>query len=240
MCQFYLTPDAVGDLRVYLSGPIEFALDGGANWRDKVTADLVEVGFRPEHIFDPCRKMLPSGHPLDGMAEGAAIREARAAQDYENLCATMDVIVHYDLRLVDRSDLVIAHWPKLGLNPFNSLVQEFERVLANHVPCSIAQRRLRGSFERLTRRAANLRADTFGTPHEIVVARQQKKPVLLAWDGGLKEASAWMTWLVGWENVLPSLEAVVERVRAIVEGRWPVSDREWSLTRAGRCAPRGV
>jgi nucleoside 2-deoxyribosyltransferase len=39
-------------LKVYLSGPMEYAVDGGTGWREAAEKRLLEAGF---DIFNPCR-----------------------------------------------------------------------------------------------------------------------------------------------------------------------------------------
>ena len=39
---------------LYLSGPMDFALDRGNGWRERITERLVEIGIPRGRILDPC------------------------------------------------------------------------------------------------------------------------------------------------------------------------------------------
>ena len=53
-------------------------------------------------------------------------------------------------------------------------------------------------------KTSNQQIPTYGTIHELVLARQLKKPVFVVWEGGKNECSAWIMWLVKHQNVFVS------------------------------------
>lgn len=104
----------------YLSGPIDFDRMGGKNWRDEWTKGLIDIGFDPHQIFNPCRK------PLDGAQfnlddEAALMKKYRERREWSKLVNTMSQIVHVDLRLLDKSDLILVNMPMLHTDEKDSI-----------------------------------------------------------------------------------------------------------------------
>lgn len=173
---------------IYLCGPIDFVEDGGIGWRDDMTQRLKKIGFERENIFNPCRKPLLSDQDNYLSNEGELMSQYRKERDWDGLSGVVSKIAHIDLRLVDKSDLVIAAFPK---DSEGNTIQ------------------------------------TYGTIHEIVVAKQQQKPVLVFWEGGKENASAWIMWLVGHENVWSTPGDVVRYLKHICEGYVEPNPKEW-------------
>lgn len=174
---------------IYLSGPIDAAADGGREWRDIWTDRLVEIGFDKKQILNPCKKPLTgASFNLDNEAE--IMQKHREAKEWGKLCKVVGEIAHIDLRLVDKSDLIVVHFP---------LDKDKHRI------------------------------PTYGTMHEIVVARSQKKPVFVVWEGGKETCSAWLMWLVGHRNVFSSVEELITRLKNISKGKTAYNGDEWLL-----------
>lgn len=174
---------------VYLAGPVDLAEDGGVNWRLDWTEKLVSIGFLRNNIFSPTKKPIKNtAFDLDN--EATLMQERREEKDWDGLVSIVSQIAHVDLRLVDKSDVVVAYFPK-------------------------------------DKEGRTIR--TYGTIHEIVNARQQKKPVFLVWDGGKEECSAWMMWLVGHRNVFSSFEEMSETLVNISNGKEYYNAKDWLL-----------
>lgn len=130
----------------YLSGPMDFVLDRAeearTGWRSRVTDVLESWGVE---VFDPWFKPIVANLPRDYGLEDETTTDARenwtfvdspsGAEARARVSGGFWPVMHTDLRMVDKSDFIIAC-------------------------CS-----------------TNLYS--VGTPHEIVLARQQRKPVLL-------------------------------------------------------------
>lgn len=172
---------------VYLSGPIDF--DANANkWRDDWTEKLINIGFKPKQILNPCRKpLIGASFNLDN--EGDIIKKHRDKKEWSELCGMMSQIAHIDLRMVDKSDLVLVYFPAQG----------------------------------------DYRVPTYGTIHEIVEARRQRKPVMVVWDGGKESCSAWIMWLVGHKNVFGKVDNMITRLENISKGQAAYNARDWLL-----------
>jgi len=66
-----------------------------------------------------------------------------------------------------------------------------------------------------------------GTWHEIVVARQQKKPVLLIDPRGKSGTSRWAVGLVGHANIFETHEAAIAYFDDVIHGRILADSDEW-------------
>jgi hypothetical protein len=102
--------------------------------------------------------------------------------------------------------------------------------------------KLNGTIDKIAGSLASLRVPTYGTLHEIVVARQQRKPVLLVWPpDGMKSCSAWLAWLVGHKNVFSSMDECVAKLDGIMRGTESLEDDEDWLVFAlvNRCHHQG-
>jgi len=73
------------------------------------------------------------------------------------------------------------------------------------------------------------RVPTYGSMHEIVEARRQKKPVFVIWPGGKKTCSGWLMWLVGHKNVFETIEECIECLKKISNGETPYNAKDWLL-----------
>lgn len=199
---------------LYLSGPIDFDRDGGKDWRDEWTAKLCELGFRTKQIFNPCRKPLKNA-PFNLDDESAIMKKHRSNREWNKLCSIMSQIAHIDLRMCDKSDLILVNMPLYCQD--KALLNYLEK----YAPYNFLEP------------LSNLRIQTYGTIHEIVVARQQKKPVMMVWPGGKKTCSAWLMWLIGHQNVFASFAELCTRLRNISRGKTSIDAREWLLLDLG-------
>ena len=95
---------------VYLSGPIDFDPSGGTKWRTKWAAELAKLGFKRELILSPTKKPL-SGSDYDVDNEADLIRAAREKQNWEEMERVVSEIMHIDLRMTDKADLILARFP---------------------------------------------------------------------------------------------------------------------------------
>ena len=227
---------------LYLSGAMDFADDRGGGWRGRITRKLVEIGIPAGRILDPSKKPPCTSHKLVNVDEGELLDQYRAARDWDGLVRTMKVVAHFDLRCVDKSDFIIASFPKRGRAPLESDLANFERPY-NAVREYIGRgqgedakqarddlRHLRDVFTRTVEMVANAHVPTYGTLHEIVVARQQKKPVFVIWESdGMSTCSAWVMWLVGHRNVFRSMDACVSRIDRLMHRREPLDTDDWLL-----------
>jgi len=234
---------------LYLSGPINFGRESAANWRRDLTERLVNIGFKPGQIFDPCKK--PLGNALFNLDDESKIMEKhRSHREWKELMNVMGQIVHIDLRLVDKSDLIIVNLPKYGQDFFTGIVDKFMKAYqpmldfygtlgANHQWLSIQNKEeipdikylqnMYKAFMELLGEAAGHRIPTYGTLHEIVVAHLQQKPIYAVWEGGKESCSAWLMYLVGHRNIFSTMDELVTRLDNIAKGRTAYSAKEWLL-----------
>ena len=96
-------------LSVYLCGPIDNAEDGdgGKGWREKIVPKLLSLGFKEENIYNPCDKPINS-KGLGNEGEFGICENFRLNKDWDGLIAYTKNFMSYDLRLVDKADIVIA------------------------------------------------------------------------------------------------------------------------------------
>ncbi len=175
---------------LYLSGAIDFDRDGGKDWRADWTERLCQISFKRHQILNPCKKPLVGANfNLDN--EASIMQFHRERKDWKNLSKVVGEIAHVDLRLVDKSDIILVNMPKM--------------------------------------KGTDYQVPTYGTIHEIVVARQQRKPVFMVWEGGKGDCSAWMMWLVGHQNVFDTFDDVLVRLKNISEGKAAYNARDWLL-----------
>ena len=85
------------------------------------------------------------------------------------------------------------------------------------------------AFKKIIRLIDNSQIHTYGTIHEIVVARQQRKPVMIVWEGGKATCSAWMMWLVGEKNVFSTFEELLDHLADIAKGETAYNAKDWLL-----------
>jgi hypothetical protein len=94
------------DLGVYLSGPIDFADNLGADWRDAITPYLKEKNVR---VFDPLK------HCYWGTKDIETIKRPHMAMleeqgRFDELREEMKDVNHWDLRSVDLSSFLIVNY----------------------------------------------------------------------------------------------------------------------------------
>lgn len=96
-------------VKIYLAGPMDFAADAGVKWRERITEKLInELELTPDNILNPCAKPLNSkGQGLS--AEQEICKKLRKDKDWEGLERIVKDIMTIDLRLVDKSDILIAN-----------------------------------------------------------------------------------------------------------------------------------
>lgn len=213
---------------IYLSGAIDFARDTGTEWREKWTKELMDIGFKRRQIFNPCKKPL-EGAPFNVDNEGQICKTLRQNKDYSGLCNTMKKIAHIDLRLVDLSSLVLVNFPKKGQKQFQDIVEKFEKAYDNVIYQPETADEMKEAFYELLTLAAASQTPTYGTTHEIVEARRQKKPVFIVWEGGKQECSGWLMWLVGEGNVFGSFEEMKAKLLDILSGKDEYDSEDWLL-----------
>jgi len=97
---------------LYFSGPMDFADDGGRGWREEWTKKLVDMGINQKQIYNPCKK--PFNEVQFDLDDEARIwRECRENEDWERMEKTASQIMHVDLRLVEKSDIVLVNFPRM-------------------------------------------------------------------------------------------------------------------------------
>lgn len=225
----------------YLSGPIDFGRDTASEWRNSLTKKLIGIGFKPHQIFDPCKKPLGNA-PFNLDNESAIMGKHRLRREWSDLMRVMSQIVHIDLRLVDKSDIIIVNMPKYGQAFFQEYVDKFMSAFQDastklHAMTDSNDRAeligyitsMYEAFSGLLNQAGDHRIPTYGTLHEVVWAQLSQKPIFLAWEGGKETCSGWLMYLVGHNNVFGSLDEIVTRLDNISKGKAAYSAKEWLL-----------
>jgi len=97
---------------LYLSGPMDFADDGGTGWREEWTDKLIDIGIKSQQIYNPCKKPFNGAQfELDNEAE--IWKKCRETEDWELMERTASQIMHVDLRLVDKADIILVNFPRM-------------------------------------------------------------------------------------------------------------------------------
>lgn len=91
------------DLRVYLSGPMDYAPDGGKMWREKISPILKNKGVV---VLDPCNKPLKDYPPEIYVKQ--QVDKLKEEEKFDEV-ANYRFVRNTDLRLVDISDFLIAY-----------------------------------------------------------------------------------------------------------------------------------
>lgn len=208
---------------VYLSGAMDFSNDGGKGWRDEWTDKLVDIGINQKQIYNPCKKPF-HGAQFDLNDEAAIGRECRKNEDWERFDDLMGQIMHVDLRLVDKADIILVNIPKIGWDHEHAKrLNEFTPLFKSNEPLGMAVHKLLHDY-------SESRVPTYGTIHEIVVAHLQRKPIFLVWEGnGIKGCSAWLMKLVGYKNVFSHVDSLIRHLDAISHGEKAFDANEWLL-----------
>ena len=70
---------------------------------------------------------------------------------------------------------------------------------------------------------------TFGTTHELVVAVQQKKPVFVFVEGGVKNTPLWLLGVLPTRYFYNSLDELLEMLQGIDSGAVEIDSSRWRL-----------
>lgn len=73
----------------------------------------------------------------------------------------------------------------------------------------------------------NPEAPMFGTIHEIVVARQQKKPVLLIDPRGKEGTAHWAFGLIGHKHIFQNPDEAVKYLDDVLHNKVEIDQKEW-------------
>lgn len=94
-------------MRVYLSGPIEYAEDHGVNWRNKVKEALALVG--DVELVDPCDSSLQllAEHGIESVDDYHGLKYG-SQDDQELFRAATRTLISHDVNEVRRSDLLFT------------------------------------------------------------------------------------------------------------------------------------
>jgi nucleoside 2-deoxyribosyltransferase len=93
-------------LTCYLSGPIDFAENLGADWRNRMTPVLKEKGVR---VLDPLRHAYFGTEELDNVKR-PRMEKLLHDEKVEELYDEMKEVIHWDLRSVDKSDFLLVNY----------------------------------------------------------------------------------------------------------------------------------
>jgi len=222
---------------LYLSGCIDFDRQGGAQWRDEWTSKLVDIGFSSHQILNPCRKPL-KGVQFNLDNESEIMMKYRKNREWSELHKIMGQISHVDLRMCDKSDLVLVNMPKRNRAFFDKEIKQFDLAIESITQFDMTNMSkditkcidaMSKAFWGILDKAANQQTPTYGTIHEIVEARRQRKPVFMVWEGGKDECSAWIMWLVGHRNIFSTVDELMTRLENISKGKTAYNARDWLL-----------
>ena len=70
---------------------------------------------------------------------------------------------------------------------------------------------------------------TYGTTHELVVAVQQKKPIFVFVEGGVKNTPLWLLGIIPPHYFYDNLEDLLETLKQINEGSLEIDSSRWRL-----------
>jgi hypothetical protein len=93
-------------LTCYLSGPIDFAENLGAGWRNTITPTLNQKGLK---VLDPLKHTYFGTEELD-TEKRPRMEKLLQEGKFEELYEEMKEVIHWDLRSVDRSDFLIVNY----------------------------------------------------------------------------------------------------------------------------------
>lgn len=186
----FLQMSNLKDITIYLAGPIDCAVDLGVGWRQefKQRSTGLDVDF-----LDPTQK--PKGLLSETKKEFDMCEAMRSDNKWQELADFVKKIIRVDLKLVDKSDVLVAYIDK------------------NIYMC--------------------------GTMHEIVVANQQKKPIMLIVNGGKPRCPGWLFGLVEPDNIFDSIESCINKLHIIdkcdkkkLDDKWVLAKREYDYADA--------
>lgn len=69
---------------------------------------------------------------------------------------------------------------------------------------------------------------TWGTVHEIVVAVQQRKPVLILIDD-IKQFPLWFMGIINMDYVFTNINDLIDYLRKVNSGETPIDDKYWKI-----------
>lgn len=213
----------------YLSGSMEMAPDHGVPWRQSLSKKLQSLGIKAVNILDPCNKKVPKDHQFSKVEDRKYISELREDLAWKELEDYMDFVAHYDLRMVDHSDFVVCKMSRMGRGFTDRYMPDITNAINTIDQRCADKSRIIKAVNQLAAASQDILVPTFGTTHEVVEARRQKKPVFLICEKWRESLPAWMIWLVGSDNVFDSEGELVTRLGDILGGDYAVSDREWSM-----------
>jgi len=102
-----------GKLVTYYCGPMEDIPDGGIQWRDKITPELIEYFGSKIIIQDPCRMeneklkgYVDPNIPLEKVKE--VLQGWRQGGHWDKFDPAMERIIDMDLDCVEKSDFIIV------------------------------------------------------------------------------------------------------------------------------------
>lgn len=122
----------------YLAGPIDYAKDSGVGWRLEITDKLIKMGFAKHNIFDPTSKPYVSGgQSLSD--EQKLMHKYREQKNWKNLEELMGQIMAVDLRLVDKSDILIVNMD--GIDKTVGTIHEIVLAKIAHKPVYLIEAR---------------------------------------------------------------------------------------------------
>jgi hypothetical protein len=70
---------------------------------------------------------------------------------------------------------------------------------------------------------------TFGTTHEIILAAQQSKRIMLVIKQGIKRAPWWLLGLLGPRAFYNSLDEVINELKDLDSGKLPIEEKYWQI-----------
>jgi len=90
----------------YLSGPIDFAENLGADWRNEITPYLESKNVR---VDDPLKHSFYAQEEIDSVKR-PRMKMLEDEGRFEELRSEMKEVIHWDLRCVDRASFVIVNY----------------------------------------------------------------------------------------------------------------------------------
>jgi hypothetical protein len=90
--------------RAYLAGPMEAEPDNGVGWRQRLVAELADLGVC---WLDPTDK--PTDIAVESLETRQQLARDREEGNYDALARTMKLVRCVDLRLTDIADFLVVH-----------------------------------------------------------------------------------------------------------------------------------
>jgi len=214
---------------IYLSGAMDFTEDSGREWREEWTLKLNKIGIKSKQIYNPCKKPF-NGVQFDLDDEAAIIKDCRKKKDWNRLEKTMNQIMHVDLRLVDKSDIILVNFPKIRADKWEVPLKDAISACREDPFFDHLFNNIEHLIQEWKEEYESRRVPTYGTIHEIIIAHIQRKPIFIVWeDSGLNDCSGWLIKLVGHENVFSNVDDLINRLDKISKGENTFNANEWLL-----------